>query len=67
MAGPTGALASTFKITRALQVVSMVGIIGMTANFVSEMVSANATPPRVLVGTLSVVSLSEVSTLDKER
>ncbi|RMZ89645.1 hypothetical protein DV736_g3120, partial [Chaetothyriales sp. CBS 134916] len=58
MAGPTGALASTFKITRGLQIVSMIAIIGMTANFVSEMVSAGATPPSVLIGTLSVVCIA---------
>ena len=56
MAGPTGALASTYKITRALQMASLVAIIGMTANFVSEMISANTTPPQILIGTLSIVS-----------
>ena len=35
----------------------MIGIIGMTANFISEMISANDTPSDVLVGTLSVVSI----------
>lgn len=58
MAGPIGALASTYKITRALQVASLVAIIGMTANFVSEMVSSNATPPPVLVATLSIVCIA---------
>ena len=57
MAGPDyGALGATFKITRVLQAVSMIAVIGMTANFISEMVSANATPPKVLIGTLTVVS-----------
>lgn len=56
MAGPAGALASTYKITRALQMASLIAIIGMTANFVSEMVSANTTPPRILISTLSIVS-----------
>jgi hypothetical protein len=50
-----GALGGTFKIVRALQAASLIAIIGMTANFISEMVSANTTPPKVLVGTLSVV------------
>ena len=50
-----GALGATFSLVRLLQVVSLIGIIGMTANFVSEMVSANSTPPNVLIGTLSVV------------
>lgn len=57
MAGPDyGVLGATFKITRVLQAVSMIAIIGMTANFISEMVSANTAPPNVLIGTLSVVS-----------
>jgi len=56
MAGPDyGALGATFKVTRAMQAASLLAIIGMTANFISEMVSANATPPNVLIGTLSVV------------
>ena len=56
MAGPDfGALGATFKIVRVLQAVSLVAVIGMTANFISEMVSANTSPPKVLVGTLSVV------------
>jgi hypothetical protein len=58
MAGPDfGALGATFKICRALQAVSLIAIIGMTANFVSEIVSAKVSPPAVLIGTLSVVSL----------
>ena len=58
MAGPGyGALGATFKITRILQAVCMIAIIGMTANFVSEIVSSNKTAPQVLVGTLSVVCI----------
>ena len=57
MAGSNhGALGATFKITRTLQAVSMIAIIGMTANFIAEMVQSNVTPPNVLIGTLSVVS-----------
>lgn len=52
-----GALGATFTVTRILQVVCLTGIIGMTANFISEMISADKTPPRVLVGTLTVVCL----------
>ena len=56
MAGPAhGALGSTYKITRGLQMASLIAVIGMTANFVSEMVSANTTPPSILLGTLSIV------------
>ena len=57
MAGPDfGALGATFKICRILQAASLIAAIGMTANFVSEIVSAKTSPPAVLVGTLSVVS-----------
>jgi hypothetical protein len=57
MAGPDlGALGATFKICRVLQAVSLIAIIGMTANFVAEIVSAKTAPPAVLIGTLSVVS-----------
>jgi len=59
MAGPDyGALGATFKIARALQAVSLIAIVGMTANFISEMVSAKTAPPNVLVGTLSVVCIA---------
>lgn len=51
-----GALGATFKVTRALQAACMIAIIGMTSNFVSQIVAANSVPPPVLVGTLSVVS-----------
>lgn len=61
MAGPDyGALGATFKIVRMLQVVSLLGCIGMAANFISEMVNANDTPSEELVGTLSIVSLYQV-------
>lgn len=65
MAGPNGALGGTFKIVRILQVVSLIAIIGMAANFISEMVSNNNAPSDVLVGTLSVVCIwSEDSQFD---
>ena len=58
MAGPDyGALGATFKLVRMLQVVSLLGCIGMAANFISEMVQANDTPSEELVGTLSVVCI----------
>lgn len=58
MAGPQGALATSFKAVRILQAICLISIIGMTANFIAQMVNANATPPDVLIGTLSVVSLN---------
>lgn len=55
MAGPDGALGGTFKIVRLLQIISLIAVIGMSSNFISEMVSNNNAPSDVLVGTLSVV------------
>lgn len=60
MAGPAGALGSTFKVVRVLQAISLLAIIGMAANFISQMVSHNNAPSDVLVGTLAVVSNSEI-------
>ena len=57
MAGPNGALAGTFKIVRAFQIISLIAIIGMAANFISDMVSNNNAPSDVLVGTLSIVCI----------
>ena len=57
MAGPNyGALGATFKAVRALQAICMVVIIGLAANFISQIVSSNQTAPQELVGTISVVS-----------
>lgn len=56
-----GALGATYTVVRGMQAISMISIIGMTANFISEMVSAKQSPPSVLIGTLSVVSLSTYS------
>jgi hypothetical protein len=60
MPPPTyGALGMTFTVVRGMQAVCLISIIGMTANFISEMVSADNVPPSVLIGTLSVVSSSQ--------
>ena len=63
MAGPDGALGGSFKIARILQVISLIAIIGMAANFISQMVSNNNAPSDVLVGTLSVVGISRALSL----
>lgn len=56
MQGPAfGALGATFTVVRGMQAISLISIIGMTANFIAEMVSVNQSPPHVLIGTLSVV------------
>jgi hypothetical protein len=51
-----GALGATFTVVRAMQGICLVSIIGMTANFIAEMVAATATPPSILIGTLAIVS-----------
>ena len=56
-AGQHGALGAAFKISRALQAACLIAVIGMTANFVSDIITANATPPRILIATLSIVSI----------
>jgi len=57
MAG-NGALGATFLGVRIFQAMSLIAIIGMTANFISEMVSSSATPPNVLVGVISVTCIA---------
>lgn len=51
-----GALGATFQLARLFQVVSLIAIIGMTAKFIASIVSSNATPPDILIGTITVVS-----------
>jgi len=53
-----GALGATFTVVRGMQAASLIAIIGMTANFIAEMVSSNTTPPNVLIGTLSVTCIA---------
>ncbi|PSS08755.1 hypothetical protein M430DRAFT_128998 [Amorphotheca resinae ATCC 22711] len=53
-----GALGATYTVVRGMQAISMISIIGMTANFISEMVSAKQSPPSVLIGTLSVTCIA---------
>lgn len=56
MAGPNyGAIGATLKGVRILQVCCLIAIIGMTANFISMIVSNSQTTPSELVGTLSIV------------
>jgi len=49
-------LAKTFMLARGLSLTAMICIVGLTANFVSEIVSTNVNPPREIVGTLAIVS-----------
>lgn len=49
-----GALGAALQLARVFQMCSLIAIIGMTANFISEIVSNDLTPPDVLIGTISV-------------
>lgn len=69
-----GALGMTWTAMRGMQFVSLITIIGLTSNFISEMVMADYAAPSALIGTLVVVSLiplascslSRVSTLYRD-
>ena len=48
-------LAKTFMLVRILSLLAMICVVGLTANFASEIVSTNVDPPREIVGTLTIV------------
>lgn len=51
-------LSATFLLTRILAVVCMVSIIGLTGNFINDIVMSNNEPPKEVVGALSVTCLA---------
>jgi hypothetical protein len=51
-----GALGYTYSAMRVMQGISLLTIIGLAANFISEAVNAGYHAPSALVGTLVVVS-----------
>lgn len=51
-----GALGMTFTVMRACQLVSLIAVIGMVANFISEIAAVERSPPSELIGALTVVS-----------
>ncbi|KAL1855065.1 hypothetical protein Plec18170_004479 [Paecilomyces lecythidis] len=53
-----GAVGLSYLYARAFQGMSLIAIIGMTANFIAEMVNSNVKPPNVLIGTLSVTCIA---------
>ncbi|OTB02659.1 hypothetical protein M426DRAFT_192399 [Hypoxylon sp. CI-4A] len=53
-----GALDVTFIAFRAMEFASLIAIIGITANFISEIVSTQRDVPDVLVGTLATASIA---------
>ncbi|OQE29507.1 hypothetical protein PENSTE_c002G06163 [Penicillium steckii] len=60
MGGRYGALGATFQLARIFQVCSLIAIIGMTAKFISSIVSNDATPPNILIATISVTTITVV-------
>lgn len=55
-------LAKTFVLVRGLSLVAMVSIVGLTANFVAEIVATNVDPPREIVATLTIVRMRLLDT-----
>ncbi|KAK1826655.1 hypothetical protein QBC39DRAFT_394226 [Podospora conica] len=49
-----GALGMTFTVMRACQLVSLIVIIGLVANFISEIAAVDRSPPSELIGALTV-------------
>lgn len=58
-------LAKSFLLVRGLSLIAMVAILGMTANFVSQIVTTNVEAPQEVIGTLSVVSSEHPTTTGK--
>ncbi|KAK4626730.1 hypothetical protein CLAFUW4_04343 [Fulvia fulva] len=56
-------LAKTLILVRGLSLVAMIAILGMTANFVSDIVASNIEPPREVVGTLTITCMATLYTL----
>lgn len=51
------ALRATFQIARIFQSCTLIAVIGLTANFIAEIVKINAKPPSILIGTITVVCI----------
>lgn len=56
-------ISATFLGCRALQLVFLVIIIGMTANFINSMVMANHDPSREIVGALVITAIATLYTM----
>ncbi|KAL2016808.1 hypothetical protein VTK56DRAFT_2977 [Thermocarpiscus australiensis] len=55
-----GALGVTFGIMRACQFASLIAVIGLCANFISEIATAEHNPPSELIGALTVSVIAVV-------
>ncbi|KAL3479066.1 hypothetical protein BJX99DRAFT_90263 [Aspergillus californicus] len=58
-----GALGATFLITRIIQGCSLIAIIGLTANFIAEIVRYDAKPPGIFIGTITITSIATIYTI----
>ncbi|KAL4762296.1 uncharacterized protein BDW70DRAFT_134114 [Aspergillus foveolatus] len=58
-----GALGATFLIARIIQTCSLIAIIGLTANFIAEIVRYDAKPPGIFIGTITVTCISAIYTI----
>ncbi|KAI1432855.1 hypothetical protein GGR50DRAFT_696657 [Xylaria sp. CBS 124048] len=58
-----GALGVTFTALRALQLLALVPIIGLTGNFINEFASEQREVPDVLVGTITVTLKTSISAI----
>jgi hypothetical protein len=50
-----GAMGVTFTVMRAFQFASLIAVIGLCANFINGIATAEHDPPAELIGTLTVV------------
>ncbi|KAL4930484.1 uncharacterized protein BDV17DRAFT_289714 [Aspergillus undulatus] len=55
-----GALSATFLLARLIQCCSLIAIIGLVANFIAEIVSYDAKPPSIFIGTISVTCIAVI-------
>ncbi|KAL2259020.1 hypothetical protein VTK26DRAFT_7445 [Humicola hyalothermophila] len=55
-----GALGVTFSIMRACQCASLIAVVGLCANFISEIATAEHNPPSELIGTLTVAVIGVI-------
>lgn len=51
-------LSKTFALVRILELISMIIVVGIAANFVNDIVSSGIEPPKEVVGTLVVTCLA---------
>ncbi|KAI9369576.1 hypothetical protein BJX61DRAFT_136518 [Aspergillus egyptiacus] len=58
-----GALGATFLVARIIQTCTLIAIIGLTGNFIAEIVRYDAKPPGIFVGTITVTSIATIYTI----